>query len=192
MALDPWQVAASAAMDRCACGDESAFAVLYDHLAPRLYAFLRRRTHDDARAEDLVQQTMLQMHASRRHFTPGAQVVPWAFSIARRILIDAYRKGRREVLDLDEPGAPERPCPGASALAITSSRQMLRRIEVELQRVSDTNRAAFELVKLDGLDIAEVAEMLGTTEQTVRLRVHRALQALRDELGEDQKRAAEL
>jgi RNA polymerase sigma-70 factor (ECF subfamily) len=62
---------------------------------------------------------------------------------------------------------------------------MLRRIEVELQRVSDTNRAAFELVKLDGLDIAEVAEMLGTTEQSVRLRVHRALEALRDKLGED-------
>jgi len=100
-------------------------------------------------------------------------------------LIDAYRKGRREVLDLDEPGASEPPCPGASALAITGSREMLRRIEAELQHLSDTNRVAFELVKLDGLDIAEVAEMLGTTEQSVRLRVHRALEALRDKLGED-------
>jgi RNA polymerase sigma-70 factor (ECF subfamily) len=185
MAPDPWKTAASAAMDRYASGDDAAFGELYDHLAPRLHAFLRRRTRDDARAEDLLQQTMLQMHASRRHFSPGAPVVPWAFAIARRILIDAHRKARREVLDLDEPGATERPSPSPSTLAVTVSRQLLRRIEAALQSVSDTNRVAFELVKLDGLEIAEVAGMLGTTEPPVRLRVHRALAALREKLGQD-------
>ena len=87
-----------AAMDRYAAGDDAAFEAVYDGLAPRLYGFLLRQTRDRARAEDVVQQTMLQIHRARGRFTPGAQVVPWAFAIARRLLIDQHRRGGREVL----------------------------------------------------------------------------------------------
>src|SRR5688572_8224274 len=86
------------AMDRYARGEDAAFAEVYDGLAPRLMAFLVRYTRDRARAEDVVQQTMLQIHRARGRFTPGAQVVPWAFAIARRLLIDSHRRGGREVL----------------------------------------------------------------------------------------------
>src|SRR6185312_8105030 len=98
---DAWRAAASAAMDRYACGDDAAFSELYDLLAPRLTAFLARRTRDDALATDLVQQTFLQMHASRRHFSEGADVMPWAFAIARRLLIDVVRKSGRELVGDD-------------------------------------------------------------------------------------------
>ncbi len=98
---DNWREAASAAMDRYACGDDSAFSELYDLLAPRLTAFLARRARDEALASDLVQQTFLQMHASRRHFSEGADVMPWAFAIARRLLIDVVRKSGREIAGAD-------------------------------------------------------------------------------------------
>ncbi len=91
---DAWKDAASAAMDRYACGEDAAFSSVYDLLAPRLSAFLLRRTGDRARAEDLVQQTFLQMHCARRHFAPGTAVAPWAFAIARRLLIDGARRER--------------------------------------------------------------------------------------------------
>jgi len=51
------------AMDRYAAGDQSAFADVYDGVAPRIYAYLRRQTGDAARAEDLLQQTLLQFSA---------------------------------------------------------------------------------------------------------------------------------
>ena len=86
MSTGPWREAASAAMDRYACGDDAAFSELYDLLAPRLSSFLLRRTHDAALASDLLQQTFLQMHASRQHFAAGADVMSWAFAIARRLL----------------------------------------------------------------------------------------------------------
>jgi RNA polymerase sigma-70 factor (ECF subfamily) len=70
-------------MDRYAQGDDSAFAELYDGLAPRLLGFLVRQTRDQAKAEDIVQQTMLQIHRARGRFLPGAEVTPWAFAIAR-------------------------------------------------------------------------------------------------------------
>jgi RNA polymerase sigma-70 factor (ECF subfamily) len=84
-------------MDRYALGDDGAFAELYDLIAPKLLAFLSRQTGQRARAEDLVQQTFLQMHCARDTYVTGADVVPWAFAIARRLAIDAYRKNKREV-----------------------------------------------------------------------------------------------
>src|SRR5271166_506830 len=103
---DAWKQAASAAMDRYACGEDAAFSELYDLLAPRLSAFLLRRTRDASHTEDLLQQTFLQMHHARRHFGTGADVTPWAYAIARRLLIDAFRKKGRESVcaneDMDE------------------------------------------------------------------------------------------
>src|SRR5438270_9763174 len=88
-------------MDRYARGEDAAFGELYDLLAPKLLGFLFRQTRDRARAEDLVQQTFLQMHCARESYVTGADVLPWAFAIARRLSIDAYRRTKREVLDAD-------------------------------------------------------------------------------------------
>jgi RNA polymerase sigma-70 factor, ECF subfamily len=73
-----------AAMTRYACGDESAFVLVYDALSPRIYGYLVRQTGESTRAEDILQQTFLQIHRARGTFFPGAEVVPWAFAIARR------------------------------------------------------------------------------------------------------------
>src|SRR5258708_1466704 len=88
-------------MDRYACGEASAFSELYDLLAPRLSSFLLRRTRDRSRAEDLLQQTFLQMHSTRRCFAQGAPVVRWEFAISLRLLIDTSCKRGRQML---EPG----------------------------------------------------------------------------------------
>lgn len=183
---DHWREAASAAMDRYACGDDAAFSELYDLLAPRLTAFLARRTRDDALATDLVQQTFLQMHASRRHFSEGADVMPWAFAIARRLLIDVVRKSGREIVG-DDGGSEEREsvAPDLPPDRIVAQRRLAARVVEALQRVPEAQRAAFELVKRDGLSLAEAAEVLGTTVAAVKLRVHRTYEALRAALGEE-------
>jgi RNA polymerase sigma-70 factor, ECF subfamily len=188
MANEPWKQAASAAMDRYACGDDGAFSELYDLLAPRLSSFLLRRTRDEGLAGDLAQQTFLQMHSARRHFAPGADVIPWAFAIARRLLIDWFRKNGRErdVVDMDD-GREEREsvAPGAGPDEVLGRRRLARRIEEELARVPEAHRAAFDLVKREGLSLAEAAEVLGTTVTAVKLRLHRTYEALRDALGDE-------
>jgi RNA polymerase sigma-70 factor (ECF subfamily) len=182
---EKWKPAASAAMDRYACGDDLAFSELYDLLAPRLFSFVSRRVRDPARAEDLVQQTFLQMHSARRHFVPGADVAPWAFAIARRLIIDVARKGGREFLDDDADGEYEPRCPRAGSDRIVARRELGRLIEKVLSAVPGSQRAAFKLVRYDGLTPAEAAQVLGTTVMAVRLRVHRADEALRAALGKD-------
>src|SRR5215471_19049882 len=68
---------ADAAMSRYSRGDNVSFAEVHDLLAPRLHRYLARRT-GDAAAQDLLQQTLLRIHAARGQFRVGSAVLPWA------------------------------------------------------------------------------------------------------------------
>ncbi|HEX4514532.1 MAG TPA: RNA polymerase sigma factor [Polyangiaceae bacterium] len=175
--------AASAAMDRYANGDDAAFGIVYDALAPRLYPFLLRKTRDVAHAEDLVQQTFLQMHCARATYATGADVVPWAFAIARRLAIDAFRRGDRERVSDDgasfEDALVSELCPDG-ALRTKQAALVIRRT---LESLPEPQRAAFELLKLEGMTLAQAAETLGDSVPAVKLRAHRAYEALRAALA---------
>ena len=179
--------AADAAMDRYAAGDDAAFGELYDLLTPRLYGYLLRQTRDAARAEDLVQQTLLQMHRARGRFVPGAEVMPWAFAIARRLMIDGFRRGKREVLGEDGDASPGETLASADIAAddLVQAQELAGKIQRELLRLPEQQRTAFELVKQEGLSLAEAAQILGTTVAAVKLRAHRAYEALRAVIGEE-------
>ena len=170
------------AMNRYAAGDDAAFTLVYDALAPRLFGYLLRQTHDRARAEDLIQQTMLHMHRARESFIPGAEVTPWAFAIARRLLVDLVRRGKREVLadDSADAGASESRHPSADDLV--QAHEIAARLERALAALPHSQRTAFELIRQEGLSVAEAAQVLGTTTMAVKLRAHRAYEALRSAL----------
>jgi len=179
--------AADAAMDRYASGDFEAFSELYDLLAPRLYGFLLRQIRSAARAEDLVQQTLLQIHCARGRFIRGAPVTPWAFAIARRLLIDDMRRNKLELPRSSDPGRAD-PFDSAASHDRPADEQMhsgelARIIQRELDRLPEGQRMAFELVKQEGLTHAEAAHVLGTTVTAVKLRAHRTYAALRAALG---------
>ena len=184
---EPRTAAGDAAMERYAAGDDAAFEALYDALAGRLYAYLRRHVPDPHGCDDLVQETFLRMHRARGTFMTGAAVLPWAFAIARRLLVDRVRRDRRTPLgaaDVDpEPvsplGAADRP------EQIAEAREVARRLAGALARLPDSQRNAFELLKQDGLTLAEAAAVLGVTVTAVKLRAHRAYASIRAALGED-------
>ncbi len=178
--------ALDAAMERYARGDDRAFAELYDGLAPRLYGYLLRRTRDAAKAEDVVQQTMLRIHRARGRFTPGAEVVPWAFAIARRLVIDQHRRGGREQLSPTEDDVADALVSlDAAADEVAIVKEVAARIGEELQRLPENQRTAFELIKQEGLSVAEAAQVLGITVTAVKLRAHRAYEALRSALAKE-------
>ncbi len=183
----PASDALNAAMDRYAAGDDRAFAAVYDALAPRLYGFLVRRTNDGAMAEDLVQQTFLQIHRARGSYMQGADVVPWAFAIARRLLIDGFRRRRREVLGGATDATLENERSSAEPLAddALQAQQAAQRFEGELAALPEAQRVAFQLLKQEGLSLVQAAQTLGTTVAAVKLRAHRAYEALRGALRDD-------
>jgi len=170
-------------MERYAQGDESAFASVYDSVAPRVHAYLIRQTHDRAIADDLLQQTLLQMHRKRGTYATGLPVLPWAFAIARRLYIDECRRRKTDALwSARAVGEDDR-----QAWALPddelASLEAARLVEAELARMPGNQRVAFELLKVDGLSHQEAAQVLGTTVSAVKLRAFRAYSAIRSVLG---------
>lgn len=168
-------------MERYARGEEAAFGEVYDAIAPRLHAFLLRQTRDDARAKDVLQQTFLKIHLARGSFQPGAAVLPWAYAIARRLFLDSLRRGRREVAAEPDERAPGPDVPPDVAVYAAELGERVRGV---LEGLPENQRVAFQLVKEEELSIAEAAAVVGATEAAVKLRAHRAYQALRAALGD--------
>lgn len=170
-----------AAMDRYARGDRAAFAEVYDSVAPRVLAYLRRQTRDPQRAEDLLQQTMLQMHRGCSNFTSGSPVLPWAFAIARRLLIDEHRREKRNVLSMAIDVAAETIAGGVPSVpdGFVFAKELARLFQRVLEELPVSQRDAFELVRIDGLSPAEAAKVLGITESAAKFRAYRAYLALR-------------
>ncbi len=180
-------------MDRYADGDTQAFGEVYDHLAPRLHTFLQRQTRDAAAADDLVQQTFLQIHHARATYLRGADVLPWAFAIARRLVIDRHRR-RRPELSFDradgahgedaEDWLASREGNEAGPDALLEAKQTAARVAAVLDGLPEGQRLAFELLKRDGLSLIEAAEILGIGVGAVKVRAHRAYEAIRAVLQE--------
>lgn len=172
-------------MERYANGDDAAFAEVYDAIAPRLLGFLRKATRDGFASEDLMQQTLLQMHRARGSFISGAPVMPWAFAIARRLLIDGARRRRVERglfshAPVDDDRTRYDPTAGsATAGDVLDARRLERRLQQRLDALPETQRSAYQLVKQEGLSLKHAAEVLGTSVTAVKLRTHRAYVALR-------------
>jgi len=169
-------------MERYAEGEDDAFAELYDCLAPRLERFLRCRVRRRDQVEDLMQQTLLAMHRARGSFIRGAAVLPWAFAIARRLVIDASRRVGREVfLDGQEQAArvAELIAFGDEADQILAAEQLASRLRDSFISLPESQRLAYELVKIDGLSTADAAAVLGISVGTLKVRTHRAVEALR-------------
>src|SRR5687768_607175 len=87
-------------------GQVEAFERLHDALAGDLKAYLTSLSRDPVRADDLLQETFLQIHRSRAAHTPGEPVRPWVFAIARRVFLmyrrSAARRARHELLSATE------------------------------------------------------------------------------------------
>jgi RNA polymerase sigma-70 factor (ECF subfamily) len=166
-------------MSRYAVGDAAAFSELYDHLAPRIHAYLIRFLRNEASAEDALQHTFLQLHLHRGRFNVGARVEPWVYAIARAAALDVLRRERRRPLEpLDDDIVAS-----TSPEALADAGQLSAALELELAAISPKLREAFLLVRVDGLSHAEAAQVLDIEESATKVRTHRATQWLRERLA---------
>lgn len=185
------------AMSRYARGDAGAFAIVYDAVAPRLEGYLRRHLRGAPQVEDIIQQTFMQMHDKRGTFNIGAEVLPWAFSIARNFMIDTLRKTKREAAaDLgDERSAVGAMLVSAFATAeeVVQATQTSQRLIAVYEGLTEHQRSAFELTEGEGMSHEEAAGVLGTTVMGVkqcRHKVKEKLRAVLDDAGGEPPAAA--
>ena len=178
------------AMARFAAGEDAALAEVYDLGAPAVYTFLLRLGRDRSLAEDLTQETFLRIHRARGLYRPGAPVLPWAYTIARRLFLDSVRSRRSELqqnFDHDSEAEPfglhDGGAESPSAEDLLADAELAQAVDEALAQIPEAQASAFRLLKGEGLSIAEVAAIMGTSKGSVKLRAHRAYLSLRALLG---------
>jgi len=166
--------AANDAMELYADGEDTAFGRVYDALEPRLRRFALALTGSDAAADDVIQQTLLQIHLSRARFARGAPVVPWAYAIARNVMRDTHRRA------LTEQKFAAEACSPAASMPDEALDQKRRRSVVgeEISRLPEQLREAFLLINVEQLPVPQVADILGISPANAKVRAHRARKLL--------------
>jgi len=157
-------------------GNISAFEGLYQELRPRLQAYLSMLTRSRSRTEDLLQETFLQIHRSRRTYWPGRPVVPWAIAIARHVyLMDVRKRARilRHEIVLDDP-LPE--IPVAPEMERLAERE---RLQQALGELPADQIEAIVLHHVWGFTFEEIGATLGIRGVTAKVRAFRGMRRLR-------------
>lgn len=161
-------------------GDETAFQVLFQRHGHRIFRYFVHYTGDRAQAEDLLQQTWLQLHRARARFRPDEPFLPWLYTIAANLRRNSARARARSGADLTRDG--ELPEPPPPALGDAEGRDLAVRQAVAA--LPESYRDVILLHRWHELGFAEIARILGTTEGAVKLRAHRGYLCLRELLAE--------
>ena len=75
--------------------DAAATSMLIGQVSPLLLRFFRSQCGSRAEAEDLLQDTWLQIHKVRHTYRSGEPLLPWIYAIARHVKVDSYRRSQR-------------------------------------------------------------------------------------------------
>jgi RNA polymerase sigma-70 factor (ECF subfamily) len=170
---------------RVRAGEPALFELLMRRYNQRVYRSVRALLRDEHEAEDALQQAWLSAYAHLEQFTGAAAFSTWLTQIALNEGLARLRKSARLKLVTEE---------NQEELAVTSnpenperaagSRELARMIEAAVDELPPLYRTVFMLREIEGMSTGDAAACLGVSTDVVKMRLHRAKQALRDKLFE--------
>jgi RNA polymerase sigma factor (sigma-70 family) len=161
-------------------GDLDKMALLYERYASALYGFVYRSTNAAEESEDIVQTVFYRMIKYRSSFTGDGQFRTWMYHIARNVVTDAHnKKGRVDYHD------------DLSVLGLTiasdhdahgdmEARQSKDLLTIAMNRLNENDREVLILSKYQELSYKEIADILDTNENNIKIKVHRAFKQLKE------------
>ncbi|TCP12123.1 RNA polymerase sigma-70 factor (ECF subfamily) [Crenobacter luteus] len=175
----------AALMARVALGDRRAFRALFDATAPRLFALALRQTRNRAVAEDIVQEVFVSAWQHAASYRPERAPVPvWLSRMVRNRVIDRWRAEPPLVADGDASLAGLAGREALEPLPSLASREEAGRLQDCLSRLSAGQRQSVVLAYFHGLSHQDIARALATPLGTVKSWLRRALDHLKDCVGE--------
>lgn len=160
------------------------FEFLVRQYGQAIYRMAYRLTGNEADAEDLAQEAVLEAFRAFNRFRPGSRFDRWVYRIMTHTFIDGMRRRRRHPLaSLEDPtlGESLNRAPLPEELALQMERTAA--VHEALAALPQGCRVAVVLIDLEGLSYEEASEMMHCPVGTVRSRLHRARVALRQRLA---------
>ncbi|NNC72661.1 MAG: sigma-70 family RNA polymerase sigma factor [Sphingomonadaceae bacterium] len=151
-------------------GDKRAYRQLLFECETWLKRYYARKIGAET-LDDLVQETLMSLHRKRATYDAERPFLPWLAAIARYRWIDHLRKAyrKKEVAELNEEIAADPHDPAIGA-----------RLGVEklLRLIPEKQALAIQLVKIEGLSIAEASAQSGQSESAVKVNIHRGIKRM--------------
>jgi RNA polymerase sigma-70 factor, ECF subfamily len=154
-------------------GSEEAFATLFHRYKQPIFGFFSRRLVDSARAEELTQETFIALLRAAKRYQPSALFRSYLYAIAFRILRSERRKSQFRAMFFGPPKA-------ANVATVSSHTEDSLWVRRALAKLDATDREIVMLREYQQLTYAEIAALLEIPLNTVRSRLFRAREALRD------------
>lgn len=163
-------------------GDAVAYRKMLGELSDHLKRYFRRRLHDSlsGQLDDLVQETLIAVHAKRMTFDRERAVTAWVYAIARYKLVDHIRRSKyASHIPIDDV---------SDFLADERSQESTSDLTVMLDTLPERTKQLIHRVKVEGQSVAEAAAATGMSESAVKVAIHRGLKSLLHRFGGDHDR----
>ena len=172
-------VAESTQVARLRSGDPAALAEAVGLYQQRLYRYFLRLVRDRATAEDLFQQTWLHVVRQIHRYDAARNFDTWLFAIAHNAAMDLLRRRPGESLD-DREFALASSAPDALSAVLSGERAAI--LAAAMESLPALYREALTLRFEEGMKLEEIAEVTHTPLSTVKSRVRRGLEAMKQKL----------
>lgn len=169
-------------------GEEACFSELVGRYQGELYDYLCRYLGNEALAQDVFQNTFMQLHVKGHMYDTGRRLRPWLYTIATNLAVDAIRKrARQRAVSMDswrlggDNGrglADLLASDGPSPLDSLEKGEQAQRVRDAVGQLPDHQRVVLVLTYYSGMKYREVAEIVDIPVGTVKSRLHAAIQEL--------------
>lgn len=169
-------------MERVRSGDLQALGMLFERHKGPLFNFLLRFVHEHATAEDILIDAFLRVYDRRGTYKRGFRFSTWLYTIAHNLAVDCLKHASRREVPHDD--VVERAvCDDSTPLADQFERaELADTVQRAVDRLPQDQRVVIILREYEGLSYREIADIVGATEEAVRVRAHRARLVLRQVL----------
>lgn len=182
----------AALVSRAQSGDHSAFDTLMIKYRERIYGVVYNMTANRDDAADITQDAFIKAFSSIQRFQGKSSFFTWLYRIAVNTALSHIKKNRKRRFfsfeNLHEDAGYETAVEVLSAKTKTDKNVLLGELQEKLnealQKLSPKHRTVVVLYEIDGLSHAEIADIVGCSQGTVRSRLHYAKQQLQSYLEE--------
>lgn len=174
-------------------GESGAFETLLRDYGPRLLRLARRLLPNEEDARDALQDAMVNVYRSIANFESGSALLTWLHRIVvNSALMKLRTRKRHPEEDIEQylprfledghqriPSTPWTKSAPESAQTVLEREELRETVRAAIDKLPEAYRIVLQLRDIEELSTAETAEILGVTTNVVKIRLHRARQALR-------------
>ena len=156
-------------------GNLDMMSILFDRYHIRIYNFFNKMVRNKMVSEDLTQDVFIKILKYRTSYKSG-NFASWIYTVARNIFSTYYQKIKKERSNIIEDNKVS----SEEILITESNKEELDHLQRAMLQLNNTDRELIVMHRYQEIKYGQIAEIIGSNENAVKVKVHRALKKLKD------------